>query len=89
MSALVCVSCGKSPVEDSPGCKSPHGVAGVSTEPFPNVTNSIKKKAAPRWRGSTAVYLNKEGVRYAVFHRTASGKEAWEHPYSERCEACA
>ncbi len=37
----------------------------------------------------TFVYADRDGKRYAVFHRNRSGK-TWEHPYSERpiCPAC-
>lgn len=36
---------------------------------------------------STAVYVNKEGVRYAVYHCTKAGT-AWQHSTQERCPAC-
>ena len=96
MSAFMCVECGESPLVANPTCSSPHEVAGVETKLQPVRRKFImpdvkpKQKAArpPRWRGRTAVYLNKAGERYAIYHISASEKEAWTHPYDERCEAC-
>lgn len=102
MSALVCVDCGRSPVEDSPGCDSPHLTAGVETRLIKShkvrkslanfIPPVVVPKAArpPKWRGRTAVELNKAGKKVRVFHRSPSQAEAWTHPYAgrKRCEAC-
>jgi hypothetical protein len=71
-------------------------VAGVQTQLVREARKFIlpdppKKKApAPKkWRGRTAVYLSKDGVKYAIYHISASEREAWTHPYDERCEACS
>lgn len=52
-----------------------------------------QKKAPARWRGQTFVYVNKEGERYAVFHRNSGGHIAWQHPYEPSgrvgCVACS
>jgi hypothetical protein len=87
-----------------PDCKEPtHGTTdkgqhGRATErgtnlrpvdsdpPRPSASEGDRRKR--KWRGYTAVYVNKAGERYAIFHMTPSGKEQWTHPYDARCEAC-
>jgi len=95
MSALVCTACGESPLAASPGCTSPHEVASVETTlaVSPKLvmpTVKPKAKAPARWRGQSYAYLNKEGVKYMVFHRSASGTMCWEHAPDDRegCVAC-
>lgn len=94
MSVLVC-TCGVSPMDPSPGCSNSHEVAGValvSTAPArPKrkwlVPDAKPKAARPkRFRGRTAVEMDRHGVRVRVFHRI--GLNAWTHPYSDRCESC-
>ncbi len=36
---------------------------------------------------STAVYVNKEGVKYAYYHKTPTGVTAWQHPYTDEARA--
>lgn len=44
-------------------------------------------KALPR-KASTAVLLDKQGVRYAVYHVTPSGGHRWQHAIGSPCVAC-
>lgn len=50
-------------------------------------TTSVTLDRGTPKRASTAVYLNREGTPYAVFHRSP-GNTTWEHPTSETCSAC-
>lgn len=42
---------------------------------------------------STSVYVERNGVRYAVFHRGKRSATSWQHDYtqaaSDSCSACA
>lgn len=101
MSAFMCPECGESPLAASPSCTSPHEVASVetvlpsSTGTFvPPVVVEKAKAARPRkWRGRTAVYLNKAGERYAYYHISEGGQLAWTHSYDEEgkssCSVCS
>ena len=99
MSNVLCESCGNSVLDANPSCAAHELALGVSTKApvmreartFLPPRDLPKTTAArpPKWRGRTAVELNREGERVRVFHRSQSGRDAWDHPYSERCEeAC-
>ena len=53
----------------------------------PRTTSVTLDRGTPT-RASTAVYLNRKGEPYSVFHRSERGASAWEHPTSETCSAC-
>lgn len=41
---------------------------------------------------STSVYIERNGIRYAVFHRSLAGSTSWTHDYtqkqSDNCPVC-